>query len=300
MPAVFLSCCGRMAPTSLVLTDFSFRGYASDVAARLYEPNPSERDSLLVFLHEGGFVSGGLETADGAARAAAVALGIRVLTIAYSLAPVAPFPAAVEDVWAALAWAASRASQIVLGGVEAGGNLAAATGLVARDRRFSALKSQILITPILDPRLCSESMRRASVTAESGPRKWFECLRSYLPVIADRMHPYAAPACSRRLAGLAPALVVTIADDPLRDEGETYAKSLSDAGVRNEVLRLPAGAIDLADAASPVWQTARVFIMNAHEAAAVSGASLHIGKPGIELPATPPKNNSKVPAKVKK
>jgi acetyl esterase/lipase len=288
-----------MTPTSLVLTDLSFRGYASDVPARLYQPNnSSERDSLLVFLHEGGFVSGGLETADGAARAAAAALGIRVLTIAYSLAPVAPFPAAVEDVWAALAWAASRASRIILGGVEAGGNLAAATGLVARDRRFSALKSQILIAPILDPRLCSDSMRRASVTAESGPRKWFECLRSYLPVIADRMHPYAAPACSRRLAGLAPALVVTIADDPLRDEGETYAKSLSDAGVRNEVLRLPAGAIDLADVASPVWQAARAFIMNSHEA--VFGASLHIGTPDVEPQATPSKNNSKVSAKVKK
>lgn len=290
-----------MTPPSLALTDLSFRGYASDVAARLYQPRkPSEPDSLLVFLHEGGFVSGGLETADGAARAAAMALGMRVLTVAYSLAPVAPFPAAVEDVWAALAWAASRASRIVLGGIEAGGNLAAATGLVARDRRFSALKSQILIAPILDPRLCSESMRRASITAESGPRKWFECLRSYLPVIADRMHPYAAPACSRRLAGLAPALIVTIANDPLRDEGETYAKSLSAAGVRNEVLRLPAGALDLADAASPVWQTARTFITNSHQADAASDTPQRGGAPDGEPPTTSSKNNPKTSAKVKK
>ncbi len=117
----------------------------------------------------------------------------------------------------------------MVAGVEAGGNLAAVAAMMARDRGGPALAAQILVAPMLDPTLTSHSMQYEYVTA-NAPRSQGACnacYRAYLPNAADRLHPYAAPSSCPRVAGLAPALILTAEDDPLRDEAEAYGGSSS-------------------------------------------------------------------------
>jgi acetyl esterase len=117
-------------------------------------------------------------------------------------------------------------------GDQAGGNLAAVTAMMARDRAARPLAGQILLTPLLDPMQASASMRAA---IDCPCRKgWAD----YLPFISDAMHPYAAPIHSVRLGALAPALIITAELDPLRDEAESYAAKLIAAGVPVQVRRL--------------------------------------------------------------
>ncbi|HMV55271.1 MAG TPA: alpha/beta hydrolase fold domain-containing protein [Rhodocyclaceae bacterium] len=228
-------------------------GYVRDLDARLYVPVGAPTSALVVYLHEGGFVGGDLDTAHAAADAAARTLACRVLAVAYSLAPAEPFPAALEDVLGAVAWARHAADSVIVAGTEAGGNLAAAAALATRDRGFPALRAQVLITPMLDPTLSSHSMVGTALAAQRSARCCFACYRSYLPTVSDRMHPYAAPATATRLAGLAPAFIVTAADDPLRGEAEQYAERLERAGVATRMARSPSLADMNADTAWP-WR----------------------------------------------
>jgi acetyl esterase/lipase len=211
--------------------------------------------AAVVLLHGGGFVDCRLDALAPAAQRLADRLASVVLAPAYSLAREAPFPAAAEDAYAALQWAAVHAREggwparrLVLLGIEAGGNLAAAAAMMARDRGEPALAAQILIRPMLDPSQSSRSMR---ASAEHEAERCRAGYRAYLPSGADQVHPYAAPLASLRLAGLAPALILTAAGDPLRDEAETYAANLIRAGVTTQVTRLAHAADDvLTDAAA--------------------------------------------------
>jgi acetyl esterase len=196
-----------------------------------------------MYFHSGRFVSGDLVEADVVARRLATRLGVAVVTPAYSLATERPFPAAAEDAYAALVWAHGNAAQghwdarrIAVIGDEAGGNLAAVVAMMARDRGGPSIAAQVLIAPMVDPTLSSCSMRSAGeITARCT-----EAYQRYLPRASDRLHPYAAPAVSTRLAALPPALIITTQDDALRDEAETYATKLIAAGVKTQVTRLPA------------------------------------------------------------
>lgn len=229
------------------------QGYVRELDARLYVPVGAPRGEIVVYLHEGGFVGGDLDTAHATADAAARTLACRVLAVAYSLAPADPFPAAVEDVIRAIARARELADSVIVAGTEAGGNLAAASALATRDRGLPALRAQVLITPMLDPTLSSHSMVGTALAAQRSARCCFACYRSYLPSVSDRMHPYAAPATATRLAGLAPALIVTAADDPLRGEAEQYADRLERAGVATRLVRSPSLAGMNSDPAWP-WR----------------------------------------------
>jgi acetyl esterase len=190
---------------------------------------------LVVHLHGGAFAAGGLEQGTAVASLLAQA-GASVLSLAYPLAPAHPFPAAALAVHASLLWAqqhrrrfaASQAS-LFIAGEEAGGNLAATTALMARDRRSPPLAGQILLSPMLDPCVASASWR----DAQAG-RSGCACAdgwRAYLPRPCDARHPYAAPSLSMRLDGLPPTLLITATDDPLRDEALAYARRLREAGV---------------------------------------------------------------------
>lgn len=220
-----------------------FTGYCAEREVRIDRVEGDGALATVVLLHGGGFVSGSPDRMAAAARALAERLAAVVITPAYTLAPAGAFPAAAEDAYRALQWAVVSAPtghwdarRLVVIGVEAGGNLAAAAAMMARDRGGPALAAQVLVRPMLDPSLSSRSMRAC---ADGAASRCDAAYRAYLPSGPDRMHPYAAPAVSVRLAGLPPALIVTAADDVLRDEAEAYADRLLRAGVAAKVLRVP-------------------------------------------------------------
>jgi acetyl esterase/lipase len=215
-----------------------YRGYLRARAVQSFRPRTPVSNVVVVVVHGGGFVGGSIEDVAAVARALVERLALAAATPEYTLATEAPFPCAAEDVHAALRWAAGRARGVVVAGIEAGGNLAAAAAMMARDRGTPELLAQILVAPMLDPSLSSASMRCQPGAGRHGAQACGAWYRAYLPAAADCLHPYAAPASATRLAGLAPALVLTAADDPLRDEAESYAAKLIAAGVSTHVSRL--------------------------------------------------------------
>jgi acetyl esterase len=234
----------------LEVRELEVAGFEGPLPGRLYRAAvDGRRDLLIVFFHGGGFVDGGLDEVDGFLRRLAEASGYPVvLSSTYTLAPVKPFPAAVEDAHAVLGWATKNKAKLgwtgkrmLVAGIEAGGNVAAVAAMMARDRGAPQLAGQILIMPMLDPGLSSCSMREMP-TCPDEAKVVEECAaayRGYLPHAADRSHPYASPLQSSRLKRLPPALILPADDDPLRDEAEAYGAKLIGAGVRTTVRRLP-------------------------------------------------------------
>src|SRR5579871_658579 len=214
-------------------------GPAGDVAVRVYTPaGGAAPRPALVYYHGGGWVIGGIASHDGVCRALANAVPALVVSVDYRLAPEHPFPAAAEDAHAAARWVAEHAAEIgadprrvAVGGDSSGGNLAAATALMARDRGGPGLAFQLLVYPMTDTAMDTASYRENAdgYFLTRADMIWF--FDHYLPRAADRTHPYAAPLRASDLRGLPPAAVVTAEFDPLRDEGEAYAAKLRAAGV---------------------------------------------------------------------
>jgi acetyl esterase/lipase len=224
-------------------------GADGELEARLYEPAAQPADKgLIVFFPAGGFASADLDEAEEFSQELAMATGCRVLASSYTTARIRPFPAAVEDAYAVLRWAARHRAKLgwdgqrlITAGVEAGGNLAAVSAMIARDRGGPRLAGQLLIMPMLDPGLTSNSMRTLA-DRTGGAFAASECAagyRAYLPNALDRTHPYASPPRSSRMKGLPPALILSADDDPLRDEAEQYGAKLIAAGIKTLVRRLP-------------------------------------------------------------
>lgn len=243
---------------TLKVRELEATGAAGALAARLYAAGPAaKRDMLVVFFHGGGFDSGDLNEADDFLRTLAVCDHLPlVLATNYTLATTSPFPAAVEDAHAVLMWAKKNKTRLgwtgkllVAAGVEAGANLAAVCAMMARDRGGPPMAGQILVMPMLDPALSTCSMRQMTLCAdrEKAATTCAEAYRGYLPHAADRAHPYAAPLHSSRLKNLAPALILSAEDDPLRDEAEQYGAKLINAGVCTTVRRMPPADLDLQD-----------------------------------------------------
>jgi acetyl esterase len=223
-------------------------GAAPGVSARIYGAGSAVRSSPLVLhLHGGAFAEGSLDNGETVARLLAEA-GAVVVSIDYPLAPRHPFPAALDEASRALAWLhahraewVSRKAGLFVAGEEAGGNLAAGLALMARDQRSPPLAGQILLSPMLDPNMATCSVRQA----HAGPVgcKWADGWHDYLGTADKAAHPYASPLGSSRLAGLAPALIITAEDDLMRDESLSYARRLCESGVRvaDHVLPAPTG-----------------------------------------------------------
>lgn len=223
-------------------------GPAGSIPARLYVPRGSlsRPRSLLVYFHGGGWVIGDLETHDGLCRFLATHADATVLAVDYRLAPEHPFPAAVEDSFAAFQWAVSNvseigvdASRIAVGGDSAGGNLAASVSLLARDGGGARPAFQLLIYPVTD---AVEGGLSRNLFAEGfmltrADMDWFE--GHYLPPGTDKADPRVSVIRAASLAELPPAHVVTAGFDPLRDEGEAYAKRMREAGVKVALRRHP-------------------------------------------------------------
>ncbi|MDD0815487.1 alpha/beta hydrolase [Curvibacter sp. HBC28] len=214
-----------------------------NVPVRVYgRKKAGQPQPLVVHFHGGAFVSGCLDS--GATVAGLlVAAGAVVVSVAYPLAPQHPFPNAAEVGYQVLQWVhrqrkrlGGAQARIYLAGEEAGGNVAAAVSLMARDQSHPPLAGQVLLSPMLDPCVGTASLREATGSATCC--KWVEGWLSYLRSPRDAEHPYAVPASSLRLQGLPPTLVLVGPDDPMRDEAMAYVTRLQAAGLqaRGEVL----------------------------------------------------------------
>jgi len=208
-----------------------------EVAIRVYTPVGEGPFPALVVIHGGGFVMGSVNTLDGHARRHCDRLGCVVVSVDYRLAPEAKFPLPLEDCYAAVKWVAEQAEElgvdatrIAIAGESTGGNLAAATALLARDRSGPNLVGQVLVVPLLDRNYETASWKDYSQYPPfPETMEWF--WEQYLHPDDDATSPYVVPLRSDDLTGLPPTLVITAEADPLRDDGERYAERLAEAGV---------------------------------------------------------------------
>jgi acetyl esterase/lipase len=211
------------------------------IPARLYHPTSERAPGLVVYFHGGGWVIGALDDFDAVCQMLAVGSGCDVLSVDYRLAPEHRFPAAPDDAFAALRWAADELSDrrpIVVGGDSAGGNLAAVAARRARDDGGPALVMQLLAYPVTDHDFDTSSYREHGASGYLLGREemiWF--WDHYLPDASGRSDPNASPLRAAELAGLPPAHVIIAEYDPLRDEGLAYAERLAEAGVKVDVDR---------------------------------------------------------------
>lgn len=215
-------------------------GPAGDIPARLYKPMTlRQSDGLspcLVFFHGGGWVIGNIDSHDVVCRTLADEGQLVVISVDYRLAPEHRFPAAVEDAIAATEWISKNtrqlgidASRLFVGGDSAGGNLAAVVAIHAREAG-PKLAGQVLIYPATDFAMThpSHSEPETSALLTHTVIRWF---RDHYLGASDGQHWKASPARANKFAGLPPAFVLTAGADPLRDEGDEYAKRLGEAGV---------------------------------------------------------------------
>ena len=219
------------------VTDATVPGPAGDIPVRAYRPEGEPPFPTLAYFHGGGWVVGDLDTHDRTCRTLTNAAGCLVVSVDYRLAPEHPFPAAVEDAYAATEWLGGNADEfggdpgrLVVAGDSAGGNLAAVVALMARDRDGPDLGHQALVYPVVDDEVYESSRQNAEgYGLDASVGQWFdEC---YVTSEVHRGNPYLYPMKSRDHSELPPATVVTAEFDPLRDEGAAYAERLEAAGV---------------------------------------------------------------------
>jgi acetyl esterase/lipase len=214
-------------------------GPAGAIPARLYVPDDApERPPLLVYLHGGGWVVCDLDTHDNTCRFLAHEGGVMVLSVDYRLAPEHRFPAAVGDSLAAFDFAAERAGElgadpdaVAVGGDSAGGNLAAVVSRLAVAAGGPAPAFTLCIYPVTDLSTKHDSYRLFSegFVLTEAQMDWYRT--NYLADDAAALDPRASPLLAEDLAGLPPTYIATAGFDPLRDEGEEYARRLREAGV---------------------------------------------------------------------
>ncbi|WP_406815702.1 alpha/beta hydrolase [Mycobacterium sp. M23085] len=222
-------------------TDRVVPGPDGAVPVRIYEPHgePSTGRAAIVFYHGGGFVFCDIESHDGFCRALARGAQAVVISADYRLAPEHPAPAAALDAFAVFAWTVEHAAELgidpartAVAGDSAGGNLAAVTAILCRDRGVTPPAAQLLIYPALDPTCDTDSYRRYA-TGHFNTRaamRWY--WSQYLGTRTGFDPPYlVAPARADTHAGLPPAVIVTAGRDPLHSEGCDYARRLRGAGV---------------------------------------------------------------------
>lgn len=221
-------------------------GPLGGIPVRWYRPGPEAGLPVTLFFHGGGWTVDDLDTHDHLCRRLASRSHAVVVSVAYRLGPEHPYPAAVEDTYAATVWVAAVGrdrgvdpARLAVAGDSAGGNLAAAVTLLCRDRRGPAVRFQALAYPVTDywqAGRASYGRYAEGYTLSRDFMKW--TFRQYLPDGFDRADPYLFPLRAADLSGLPTALIATAEFDPLRDEGCAYAERLRAAGVTVEQLHL--------------------------------------------------------------
>jgi len=227
-------------PAEVKVVDRTIPGPSGPLPVRLYRPASAPADAnlpALVYAHGGGWVFGNLDSHDVLCAQLAIEAGITVFAIDYRLAPEVRFPGAFDDVVAGLKWVAANgasigidATKLAIGGDSAGGNLAAAVSIWARDNGGPKLLLQLLAYPVTDAVARAESYRRYEdgYGLNAATMEWF--FDHYTPDKATRTDWRVSPLRAKSLSGLPPALVITAGYDPLRDEGRAYAFRLQQEG----------------------------------------------------------------------
>ena len=224
--------------------DTEIKGPNGPIPLRLYAPEGEGPFPMLVFYHGGGWTRGSLDGYDGLCRRLTNRAEALVVSVDYRLAPEAPFPAGFEDCYAATEWAADNAAglggdpdRLAIGGDSAGGNLAAAVALAARDRDGPEIVHQTLVYPAVNAP--SVEWYDSYDENATGYLLEMDSVEQYYENYVDEAdvgNQYAFPDRARDLSGLPPATVLTAGFDPIRDEGIAYAERLADAGVEVEHL----------------------------------------------------------------
>src|SRR6266576_2387384 len=229
------------------IEDRQIPGPLGNITVRVYTPNPTSGLPILVFFHGGCFVAGNLDTHDNPLRSVTNRCECIVVSVDYRLAPENKYPAAPEDAYSATKWMADHAGdiggdprRIAVGGDGAGGNLAAAVTLMARERGTPSLVFQILIYPMLD----ASTMRPSWFTESDAPTVTRESkhklLSAYLPITANLGDSFISPIRAQNFKNLPPALLMTYGGhDPMRIEGEEYIRRLNEDGVVAKVSLYP-------------------------------------------------------------
>ncbi len=227
--------------------EMSAPGPGGPIPLRYYRPaSTAKRLPILLYLHGGGWVLGNLNSVDSVCRALANGSQHIIVSVDYRLAPEHPFPAGVDDAYAALNWVTAQAAalggdpdRIAVGGDSAGGNFAAVLSLRAREERGPRIVYQLLLYPATDFQMKSASQRSFAdgYLLTRANQQWFH--RHYLGGFKELTDWRLSPAYAADLAGLPPAFVLTAEFDPLRDEGEDYALKLIRAGVPVSAWRVP-------------------------------------------------------------
>jgi len=222
----------------------SVAGPDGQIPIRIFRPEGFGPFPVLVFFHGGGWVVGTLDTHDDVCRALGHRSGCVVVSVDYRRAPECKYPAAVDDCYGAVQWLVKNAAafngnpqQLAVCGDSAGGNLAAAVAIRARDQGLRGLALQVLIYPVtnygFDTASYHENAEGYGLTRDAMRFFW----ESYLANADQGAEPYASPLRAPNLAGVAPALILTAQFDPLRDDGEAYAARLHRAGVAVRLTR---------------------------------------------------------------
>jgi acetyl esterase len=229
----------------------NFTGVTTDVrlstqpelTARLYIPNSPTPPRVLVYFHGGGFVVGTAADYDGVVRRLSQESGLAVLSVNYRLAPEHKYPAAIEDAYAAVTWIGQHAPTFGLsseapavGGDSAGANLAAAICLLSRDRKGPRISQQLLVCPVLDQGVVTESYRLFGRGLEALTQRdidWF--FSHYLNREEELYEPSVSPLRALDLSALPPAVIIAAGIDPLRDDANRYAERLRAAGTEVQI-----------------------------------------------------------------
>lgn len=231
--------------------DRTIPGPAEPIPVRIYRPERPSADTApcIVYFHGGGWVICDLDTHDSGCRRLTNEIGAVVVSVDYRLAPEHKYPAGVEDAYAASAWAADNADELgidpmrlVIAGDSAGGNLTAAVALMAHDRKGPALAYQLMVYPVIDSSASrsdwpSKTENATGYFLTTLQMEWYR--KQYVATDADADQPYCSPNLATSLAGLPPACIITAEFDPLRDEGEDYARLLEQSGVPVTLYRAP-------------------------------------------------------------
>ncbi len=213
-------------------------GPTADIPIRIYTPEGAGPRGGIVFFHGSGWVIANIDICDAAVRSLANSTGCVVVSVNYQKAPEHKFPVPFDDCWAATEWVYANAAdlgidpaRLAVAGDSAGGNLAAAVCLKARDEGGPPIVFQVLVYPALDCNWdtpsCLENAEGYGLQRET--MRWF--WNHYVASPSDAENPLVSPLRAADLSGLPPAFIATAEFDPLRDDGEMYAERLAEAGV---------------------------------------------------------------------
>jgi len=269
-------------PALADVVDETIDGPHGPIPIRRYVPADSK--GTCVYFHSGGWVIGGIDQPDALCRRLAAAAGCECVSVDYRLAPEHPYPQPLDDAYAALLWAAeNRPGPLLVAGESAGGNLAAACAIRARDTAGPTLIGQFLAYPVTDSQFDTPSYREVgdkNLLLSRADMMWF--WDHYCPPDVDRTNAWVSPLRVADATGLPPAMICVAELDPLRDEGLMFGERLAAAGIPVIIRRDPDVPHGYLAAAGTVEMSTQAVAQAAEWIATEIRTSAAVGEPRYE------------------